>query len=473
MLSSPTIRRPLILIALLLALVKSVEFVVDSASSFCSDSGAFVMNALRMGFVSERSYFYGFLIRVFALPLHSLRAIVAMQLVMGAISGWLLGFILLRYFKVRPGIAILASLVFAIDPAQVMDEHMVMTEAPAMLAMALFLLAACGYLESPASWRLVILAFAGVLLVGIRIVFVPPVLAAAVLLPLAAHGFLRRPRALVLALAVSCGSTFIFQEGYRYLTGYLGGGEPAYHYATGFFLVSSVAPLVNRADASDSRAANAIDEQNQSQFPLKGVHVRSRQLWQPDGLVARLKAAYNGDLKQANEAANHLAHAAIVQHPAGFLKLGLIIYIDYWRHLPNLKWSLPWEIGTAAGSELLPRDAVIFHDTFRVDVARIQFLETPSRRYYMWGRACHIFLLFAPFLAGAAWWVLPRMHQIPLLFFAWSVLVVTSACLGAVESVYRYLHPLSFTGLIAAACLVEGFIAHRDKPNCAPTAASD
>jgi hypothetical protein len=453
--NATSIRRPLLLIALLLALVKSAEFAIDSAATFCVDSGAFMVNALRMAVIAERSYFYGFLIRAFALPFHSLRAILVMQFLMGGISGWLLGFVLLRYFKVRPWIAILASLVFAIDPAQVMDEHMVMTEASAMLAMAVFLTIACGYLESPAPWRLVVLAFAGAVLVGMRIVFVPPVVALSVLLPLGARKTFQRPRVLAMALAVSCGATFLFQEGYRHLTGDLAGREPAYHYATGFFLVSAVAPLVDPGLAPDAVTAKAIDRQNQTEFPLKDVSFRSRQLWQSYGFVARLKEGYRGDLRQANDAANRLAHAAILRHPIGLLKLGLITYVDYWLHLRHLKASLPWEIGTTEGSKLLPLDVNLIGKNFHVDVSRNWLLQTRSRRYYLWGAAWHIFLLLAPLLAGIAWWLSASKNEIPLLFFLWSLLLLAATCLGAVESVYRYLHPFSFTGLIAAAFLLE------------------
>src|ERR1700729_1154061 len=112
-------RAPLLTLAILLAVVKSIQFAIDSTALFFYDSGSFILNALGIAFIPERSYVYGYLIRIFALPFHSLRAIVAMQVVMGGITAWLLGFALIRFLNVRPWIAIVAALAFAFDPVQI------------------------------------------------------------------------------------------------------------------------------------------------------------------------------------------------------------------------------------------------------------------------------------------------------------------------------------------------------------------
>ena len=137
---------PLLTLAILLAVVKSIQFAIDSTALFYFDSGSFILNALGLAFISERSYVYGYLIRIFAVPFHSLRAIVAMQLVMGGVTAWLLGFVLLRFLKVRAWIAILAALAFAFDPVQIVHEHLVMAETSTLLVMAIFLVAASRYL---------------------------------------------------------------------------------------------------------------------------------------------------------------------------------------------------------------------------------------------------------------------------------------------------------------------------------------
>jgi hypothetical protein len=456
-------RAPMLTLAVLLFLAKCLQFAIDSTALFCSDSGAFVLNGLNLAFLPQRSYAYGYLLRIFAMPFHSLRAIVAMQLVMGGITAWLLGFVLVRYFKVRPGFAILAALALAFDPAEMVDEHMVMAETAAMLAMGWFLLLACRYLQEPRLWRLAWIAFAGIVLVSMRIVYLPPVLVVGAVLPLAAYFWspawprTKGVRAVSVALVVSCTLTGFAHWGYRHLTGRLGWREPAYHYATGFFLVASVAPLIRAGDTNDPRLSRAMV---QTAFPLSDVTTRPRQLWVDGGFVYQIKAAFNGDMRASNDAADRLARTAIYRNPIGFLRLGIYTYLDYWRHLRKLRWALPWEIGATENSELLPYDTWVISSHFGQDVSHNSRLSTPSRRFYLLARYWLLFLLLSPFMAAAGLWIRPRDKGATLLaafLLVWSCLVITSACLGAVEAVYRYFHPLSFTALAAAALLVEKF----------------
>src|SRR5215831_4219990 len=119
-------RSPLLTLAVLLLLVKSVEFAIDSTAIFYYDSGSFLMNALRLAFIPERSYFFAYLIHIFALPFHSLRAVVALQMVMGGLTAWLLAFLLIRYFAICKWMAMLAAILFACDPVQIVHEHLVL-----------------------------------------------------------------------------------------------------------------------------------------------------------------------------------------------------------------------------------------------------------------------------------------------------------------------------------------------------------
>jgi hypothetical protein len=197
-----TARRALLAVALLVAVVKATEFALDSQAVFFYDSGAFILNALRMDFIPDRSYVYGGLIRIFAVPFHSLKAIVAMQSIMGGCTAWLLAFALMHFFSVRPWIAMLAALAFALDPVQVLHEHMVMTETAALLAMSVYLLTALQYIREKSLTWLALLAFLGTALVSLRLVYVPGVLAAAILVPAIAYfpfsGKLRRAVALAI-----------------------------------------------------------------------------------------------------------------------------------------------------------------------------------------------------------------------------------------------------------------------------------
>src|SRR5690349_8577321 len=90
-------RSPMLALGLLLAGAKSMQFAIDSTTLFFIDSGSFLLNGLQLAFIPERSYVYGYLLRILAIPFHSLRAIVAMQLVMGSLTSWVLGVVLVRY----------------------------------------------------------------------------------------------------------------------------------------------------------------------------------------------------------------------------------------------------------------------------------------------------------------------------------------------------------------------------------------
>ena len=426
-----------------------------STPLFYYDSGAFLATALGLGIRPERSYVYAGLIRTFAVPFHSLRAIVAMQLVMGACTAWLLALILIRCLKLRAWIAMLTASIFALDPMQILYEHMIMTETTALLAMAIFLFVALYYLHKPDWWLLAAVSLLGALLVSLRIVYLPVVLISAVLLPLAAYfSGPRRPRALALSLAVSCGATMLFQFGYRHLTGQLAGREPAYHYKTGFFLVAAAAPIVESRDSADKRVAEAVAEQNKSNLPLSDVDSRFKQLWYPEGLVARITSALGGDARAADQAAASVARAAILRNPLGFLRLGLYNYVTYWRKIPVLIWVLPWENGSPPEPVLNARYLELIRSGFDADVSKQHLLRTRSRRYQIRGRNWCVFLLAAPFLGAIALWRCPRNQKAQVaLLLVWGCLLLTASCLGALESAYRYLHPFSFTGLAAVAVL--------------------
>jgi hypothetical protein len=448
-------RRALLALALLLALVKSIQLAMDSQALILPDSGAFILNALRLDFISFRSYLYGDLIRAFAIPFHSLRAIVAMQVAMGGLTAWLLAFALVRFFFVRLWIAILAAIVFACDPVQVLYEHMVMAETASMLAMAAYLVTALQYIRTLALRWLVLLSLLGIGLAGLRTVYLPVVLAAAVLVPVVACIWApaARLRLLAMALIVSCASTALFHVGYRHLTGWRAQREPAYQYFTGRFLLAAVSPIVEPRDSPDVHIAGAVAAQSRSRYPLL-ADLREEQLWNPEGLVARLGTVFGGNARETDQAAQSLARAAIRRNPLGYVDLGIHTWWSYWTGIPNLRWSLPWEIGTQPPHVVTAHETEVIRSAFGVDVSNQGTWLTLSRRYLMLGRNWFVFLLISPFLTGAAWWLSPANPKGMALLFFWSVLLLAAICFGAVDNPYRYLHPYSFTALASAAVLV-------------------
>ena len=448
------------IMALAVTLVKIAGFLLDSQVLFYPDSLSFLMNALGPYHFDFRSYVYGYLIRIFAAPFHSLLIVVAIQMAMGGSTAWLLGAMLMRFFGVGKWIALFAALLFAIDPAQVVHEHMVMAETAALTVMAVYVVTALFYLERPAaslignSW-LAVLALLGILLVSLRISYLPIVILASVAIPLVGWWSLpgRPRRALVLGLLVSCGSTAIAHAGYRHLTGRLKHTSARYSSMNGFFLMAAVAPLLRPGDSIDPRASEAVAEQGRRS--LLKEELRWIQLWQLDGLRTRLLNAFGGDEFAADDAASRMARAAIRRDPMGYAGLAVDTYLSFWTNIPRL----PEYLGRENGA-LLPLNGFGFEVSsaskwFHVDISRQHEWNTLTRRYHIAARYWFIFLLVSPVLSVAAWKFGP-VNRRGLAFLAVSACVILVAtCFGATETVYRYLHPFSFFGLAALAVLAQ------------------
>ncbi len=448
--------------ALAVTLVKIAEFLLDSQVLLYPDSGAFLMNALGIYLVDFRSYVYGYLIRILAVPFHSLTMVVAIQMAMGGFTAWLLGAMLMRFFGVGKWIALIAALLFALDPVQVVHEHMVMAETATLTVLAVYLMAALFYLERPArslignSW-LAVLALLGILLVSLRIAYLPPVLFAAAAIPLA--GWLSSPgsprRALALGLLISCGSTAILHLEYRRVTGHLNHKPPRYSSMNGFFLMAGAAPLLSPGDTTDPRVSEAVAEQRRSSFPLT-AQPRWAQLWEPDGLRVRLLKAFDGDDTRAEDAAFQLARTAIRRNPAGYLGLAVQNYLDFWRNLPRLPNLLAEEDGVLTPGSIAESEASIIKKWFGVDVSsRRHESMTPSRRYHIEGRFWIVFLLLSPAVTIAAWAAGPVNRPGLALLSISACLIFACVCFGAVEASYRFLHPYSWFGLAALAVLAQ------------------
>jgi hypothetical protein len=183
------------------------------------------------------------------------------------------------------------------------------------------------------------------------------------------------------------------------------------------------------------------------------------QMWDREGFVQRLKAAFGGDIRVANQAAQSLARATILRNPLGFLGLGIHVYVTYWRDLPELRRILPGENGSPPESEVSPFDAQAIRAAFGVDVSHQNLIQTPTRWLHVQFRDWYVFLLASPLLSAIAlwlgWWRLRETFPTLALFLLWSCLLLVATCLGAHESMYRYLHPFSFTGLVAVAFIAE------------------
>ena len=454
-------RRPLIWLAAALLASKALQFALDSRALLFPDSTAFMLNALGVIFMPERSYVYGWLIRVFCLPLSSLTPLVAIQALSGAIVAWLLAFALIRYLRVRWQIACIAALAFAWDPTQVINEHLVMTETSAGLMAAFFLLIVLEYIRKPRNFWLPILALIGAVLVALRLVYIPLVLACVILIPFAAIPALTgdRRRGLAIALALSATTVAACQLGYQWMTGHWAHREPAYEYKTGFFLAGNLAAMLREQDALDPRAAAALTEQRHSDQPLSNFssEARNKQLWSPSGLVSRLKRSFDGDSDRASQQAEVMAMRAIRRDPLGFLELGYRTWLEYQTFLNRQTFIGMVIVDDGSNPVVQPPEeewrqvASHFPNQRRDQITTFTLSQRFHRHARLW---CWIQYL-APFLGWTATAAAyPGTRRAAGFLALWSTMLLTVTCLTTPTAI-RYLHPMSFPVLAAIAILAE------------------
>jgi len=420
-----------------------------------TDTAGFISNAFH--FVApERSYLYGRIIRCVAVPFRSLELLLALHMLAGAAVAGLLGLVLIRWFRVSYPVALAGMLVFAWDPVQVEHEHLVMTETLAGLTAAVFLAVSLQYLDDRKLRWLALIGLLGIPLVGFRVIYVPMVWLAAVILPIL--GNWGRPfRQHAVALLVVLAATAVGQAGYQGLTGLVSRREPAYHYRTGFFMVGNVGGIIRPEDASGPAGANAIREQQRSTLPLHDTSPlnRNMQLWAADGLVDRLRSTFSGDAEAANREARHIAQTAIRRDPGGFLRLG-IDGLAFYRKLLGRNYAnqLRMEDGYHPGVQPTPTDWTAITGHFPRVTQQSNMVLTPSRRYHLHTRFWPLFQLFASVLGWiAALWARGDVRRGAVWFAIWSTALLAITCLTT-PICFRYLHPFTFTGLAAAALLV-------------------
>ncbi|MEI8196240.1 MAG: hypothetical protein WCI73_10055, partial [Phycisphaerae bacterium] len=396
---------------------------------FLGDSVAYLSTATGDWIPPDRSFFYGWIIRFLAVRTGSLTMLLASQTLASALTALCGVFILRRYLAVSPAGAALMGLICAVEPLQLLYERYVMTEAFSLLIFALFTTLALGYLKHPSVVRIVLVQLAGVVLIGLRVSFLPEVEAATLLVPVlgglgaltgevsrnrvrlksAGHSALRWRR-LGVHLGLSCVLFFGLHYGYkRYYAGLiqheLPHATPAYYYENGFHLLAFVAPIVQPCDFPNAAKADAIF-QNLA-YDLGDPQTRGKQRWVEGGLIAHLKAAYPNPL-EANRLAAATAWNAVKRDPRGEFLLALTGFADYWNR-DHLRAGMIMDRG---GDRELPPDLLLLlHQHFNLAGEGLPHLATVTNRYYFAAWAWYLVLMLWPLPALFVTVVSPRLHR--------------------------------------------------------------
>jgi hypothetical protein len=308
--------------------IKLMLLVVDPTPLFfMGDSKVYIDAAVYHNIPWSRSFTYGWLIRLFAVWPGTLQPLVVSQVLASALTAWLLALTLLRFFAVRPSVVIVASILFAVDPLQLIHERLILTETFTLLLLAGNLLAAFRYLRYPGLLSLFLVCLTGILIVSLRLVYLPVVLSEALLLPLlgwvngsSKEGLPDRRRQCLLHVGAALLISLGLHAGYRQLVGSLTGRPAAYLHWDGLFLISAWAPLLQSEDATDPRTRSVIARQMADpQLPLKERHLRGYQLWMEGGLVDRLREVFTP--MPSARAASHMVQMAATTAPESIQNL--------------------------------------------------------------------------------------------------------------------------------------------------------
>jgi hypothetical protein len=270
---------------------------------------------------------------------------------------------------------------------------------------------------------------------------------------------------LAVAVLVSLG----LHSGYRQLMGSLTGLPPAYQYYDGFYLTAAWAPMLKLEDADDPRVEQAVKKQAASKrLPLGDRSVRWAQLWHFGGLASNLKKLFDQDFYSANQAAKRMCLKALRRDP--FIPFREILwtyrdhlaffYDDYLKGQDRLRRRLLEEQGTSRPPK--QRSIKMLKNRYGLDAGNGHFRMTPSKKYHMAGVPWCAYLLFSPLAGVLSVWLCRRgrRRQAVFAFFASAVLMATTFA-ASCEIMFRYLHPLSFTGLIALGVIADGLWARK------------
>ena len=460
-------RRPYIVAAVAALGVKLVWLAIDRAPLFyMGDSQSYVYSAIRGGHPLDRSRSYEWVIWLISVLPGTLTTLVIVQTLAGAVTAWILAFCLLHYFKVRPAIAVAAAVVFAIEPLQILHERMVLTESFAMLILAVYVLLCFSYLARPRVFTLIAIAAIGVILLSLRLVYVPVTLLGAVLVPLLAwvmssgeRDATNRVKRFLGHLAVSLFVTIGLHQLYKTANGAKANLSPAYNYKAGFFLASAWAPLIEPEDALDARTRRVVEKQLYgSTYSLRDFSARDDQLWSEGGLTSEMKKAFGGDTYAANAAAQEMSERTLRRVPLSVVRLTARTYAGYWRP-SRMRSQLLDEQGTSRGpeQEFLGK----LKQWFNLDAAETAATMTPSKRYHLLGAPWYLVLTVSPLIGLlCVRWVRREARPGALLLAIFGTILLTVPCATA-DALVRYLHPLVFGTFVALAVITEAMLPKR------------
>ena len=453
---SLTFRGLLICVAVLLA-IKAAWLALDTTVRvFLGDSGSYLHTALTGWIPPDRSFLYGWLIEASAIRMDSIHALLGVQTLFGIASGVLLYVWLVSGLKLRHRLALVCAALFALDPAQVFYERMMMAEATGLLAFLLFFCSLSAYVARGRWIFIPVYAAFGVLAVAFRINLLAVVLVLSLLAPLIrvwtairTEGSSTRRAVLLggaqLLLAAIC--TVQAHGYYKRWYGELAQTAPGYTANTGIFRLALVAPLIEPHHFRNTGVSPKILDELKLDY--RDRQQREGQIWLEGGLIDVLRR----HTTEADRAARKISIRAAREHPVGLVQLGLATAADYFNPAianPRLQDDI--------GRRPVPPDLVEpLREHLDYDASDLHLRDTPALQWFVLGSGWLTACLFGLVpLALLALWFGRKAPQpeLRLLLALTSIGLVTGHVLFSHIVSFRYLHPLPWFVLANLAVLV-------------------
>jgi hypothetical protein len=446
----------LVLVALLVTIQGGLLWMDHHPMFFFGDSGSYIWTSISGSPPTDRSFVYGYFIRLVALTTQSLTMLVIVQVLMASFICVVAAHLLMRYFRVRPWCAFGAVLLFALEPLQLLYARYVMTETLALFIFVFYVWVALHYLEDSRIKWLAVLQGLAVLLISVRFAFIPlawicafaiPLLSVPAIYAKAGFGGVKPVLRISAHIVMSVLLLFVFTTAYKHLHGYLQHKPPAYSYDDGFFALADVVPILEPEDFPDEKLGRQI--LSDPAWPLADRMNRQMHRWVEDGTVARLKKLVP-DRLQANAIARQAAFHAVIHRPHAFLHLGWQTFTDYFN--PSLR---EWMVADLGNRRLQEEFHQLITTHFHYSSDRSSALESKSLtgRYFLESARWLQFLLFLPL----GWLLLSAFTRDPdqrrkILFNSLLVLILCGIPVFLVERpTPRFMHILPWF-----ACLMAG-----------------
>ena len=438
---------------------------------FLDDSNSYITTSLSGWIPPDRSFVYGFIIKIVAVAAHSLTSLLLLQIFTSGVNAIAIAYILQKFFSVNLKLAFFCGFLCAIEPLQLMYERYIMTETLSLFLFVLFFISVLHYLRHPRLFLLGLIAFSGTVLISFRLSYLPIAFMNAILLPLLilpslsqkysvkvgpVKNVFRRIHTLrpiwgtvTLHIVVSIGLTFSLHYAYTSLNGYLSQKPPAYQYQDGIFLLTSLGPVVTPSDFPQPDLRDIIFKD--LKYNLKDRLQRSENHWQPGGLISNLNRAIP-DMVAANNIAKETAFNALKRNPAGVFKLAISGFLDYW----NIDLLHACMLNDRGERPLHRELLAALRDSFNLWADDLPFLKTFTNTYFFKSRGWYLFLLCLPLIGILTFFVYngEKRRFIFIIFIA-SFMIVYSSSLLIEGPTVRYLQPLGWLSFLVIGPLID------------------